>query len=88
MTERAISDRLFRVAALGHVPDDDQHVIAEANERIEQSAQHLGWIRICAEGMNVDNWLDMRDRIIRQLNQAEHGHGELRAANLSLVRDR
>ncbi len=47
------------------------HVIAEANEMIEQ----LGWIRVYAVGMNADNWLDVRDRIIRQLDRA--GDGEL-----------
>lgn len=46
------------------------------DEREAKLTQDLGWIRVFAEGMNVDNWLDMRERIIRQLNQARVGVGE------------
>lgn len=40
--------------------------------------QNLGWIRLYAEGMNIDNWQDMRLRIIQQLDRlAADVNGEI-----------
>ncbi len=30
-------------------------------------SQHLGWLKMYADGMTAENWRDMRDRIARQL---------------------
>ncbi len=40
-----ISDRLFRVAALGVVPADDPHVIADANALIEELTAEVDRLR-------------------------------------------
>ena len=45
MTDVTLGDRLLRVAISGHVPDDDPHIIADAQARIDELEKELNFRR-------------------------------------------
>ncbi len=71
------AEHIIKMMQSGEAVDNCLSEGADAmTERAYLLRQDLGWIKLFAEGMNIDNWQDMRLRIIRQVNQAEHSDGE------------
>jgi hypothetical protein len=74
-----MSDRLFRVALFGRVPDDDESVIAEANDEIERMRAALEKIaRLGEEGMkpNYEEWLTFHDKVAQIAREASLNRGK------------